>query len=307
MATQAPSGTAWAREITDFSRSVATATHGQVQIKWYWGGIAGDEIEVLDRIRRDQLDGEGGSMFCERLAPSMRATRVVGLYRTREENHFILNRLRPTLEQEFHHAGFQLIGVSNLGSVYLFTRRPIKSFADLQRDPYWLWNLDDLVALSLKQLGVHSRPSAPSEARRAYDNGVVDGFFSSPEGALAFQWSSAARYYLDLPIGMLPGCLVVAQRAIDALPIDVQEVIRREGAKLQIALEKRTALDDDNLLRVLFARQGLKRIEPDATFRTEFFESARSAREALDAKWLSNEQLVQVLAWLAEYRAGQNR
>jgi TRAP-type C4-dicarboxylate transport system substrate-binding protein len=299
MATQAPAGTAWARSINEFSRNISTASHGQVAFKWYWGGIAGDEIAVLERIRRGQLDGQGGSMFCEHLAPSMLLTRVLGLYRSREENHFVLNRLRPLLEQEFHRAGFQLIGLGNLGSVYVFSRRPVTTFADLKRYRYWVWNLDDLVATSMREMGLQPSRMPLGDARHAYDDGAVDGFLSSPVGALAFQWSSQAQYYLDLPIGMLPGCLVVAQRALDSIPHEVQEMIRREGSMLQLDLEKRAALDDDNLLRVLFKRQGLKRLEPDPSFRTEFFSAAHVARDKLQ---LAPALLSQVLSWLGDFR-----
>jgi TRAP-type C4-dicarboxylate transport system substrate-binding protein len=302
MATAAPSGTGWAREINEFSQNITSASHGQVLFKWYWGGIAGDELAVLDRIRRGQLDGEGGSMFCEQLAPSMRVTRILGLYVNREESHFVLNRLRPQLEQEFHQSGFQLIGLGNLGSVYALSRRPVQSFADLKRDKYWVWNLDELVSASLHEMAIPSVRMPPGDARQAYQDGAIDGFWSSPVGALAFQWSSVARYYLNLPIGMLPGCVVVAQRALDPLPHEVQELIRREGARLQFNLEKRTAMDDDNLLGVLFKKQGMKRVEPDARFRAEFFEAAGTARERLGARLVQPALLRQVLSWLADFR-----
>jgi TRAP-type C4-dicarboxylate transport system substrate-binding protein len=303
MATQAPSGTAWAREINQFSQKITSDSGGRVLFKWYWGGITGDELAVLDRIRRGQLDGEGGSMFCEKLAPSMRVTRILGLYVNRDESHFVLNRLRPQLEQEFHRSGFELIGLANLGSVYAMSRRPIQSFADLKRDKYWVWNLDELVADSLHEMGIHTMRTPPGDARRAYEDGALDGFLSSPVGALAFQWSSVARYYLNLPIGMLPGCVVVAQRALDPLPRELQELIRREGVRLQLNLEKQTAMDDDNLLGVLFEKQGMKRLEPDARFRAEFFEAAGAARERLGARLVQPALLRQVLSWLADFRS----
>src|SRR5262249_31582816 len=57
MATPAPEGTAWAREGHALERDIAELTHGQVRMKWYLSGIAGDEMMMLDRIKREQLDG----------------------------------------------------------------------------------------------------------------------------------------------------------------------------------------------------------------------------------------------------------
>src|SRR5262249_22535490 len=69
-----PEGTQWAREIRAFGREVSLSTHEDVQIKWYFNGIAGDEIQSHERVMRDQLDGiMSGGMLCQRLSPSMRA------------------------------------------------------------------------------------------------------------------------------------------------------------------------------------------------------------------------------------------
>src|SRR5205085_6254673 len=57
MATAAPDSTNWARELRAFARDVEAGTEGQVAIKWYFGGIAGDEGEVMQRIGKAQLDG----------------------------------------------------------------------------------------------------------------------------------------------------------------------------------------------------------------------------------------------------------
>src|SRR3954471_2314864 len=79
LATVAPDGSAWAREFRSFSRRVETATEGRVRVKWYYNGVAGDEQEELDRIRRGQMDGAAFGLFCDRLSPTIRVTRVPGL------------------------------------------------------------------------------------------------------------------------------------------------------------------------------------------------------------------------------------
>src|SRR5260370_38171731 len=74
LATLAPQGTGWAREMQAFSRDVALATNGQVALKWYLGGIAGDDAEAANRIARDQLDGMApGPWQCERWRPAVTA------------------------------------------------------------------------------------------------------------------------------------------------------------------------------------------------------------------------------------------
>src|SRR3954453_10187849 len=76
MAAIAPEGTAWARELHALARDIETHTNGAVSMKWYLGGIAGDELTAVDRVRRGQLDGVGGALFCTRLAPSLWVLRL---------------------------------------------------------------------------------------------------------------------------------------------------------------------------------------------------------------------------------------
>src|SRR5690348_8711845 len=77
LASIAPEGTAWAREIYAFGRDVSTQTSGALQVKWYMGGIAGDDVEMGHRMERGQLEGGGSAgHLCERLSPTLRALRV---------------------------------------------------------------------------------------------------------------------------------------------------------------------------------------------------------------------------------------
>ena len=58
MAAIAPDGTEWARALKAFAQEVETQSKGELRMKWYLGGMAGDELTALDRIKRGQLDGE---------------------------------------------------------------------------------------------------------------------------------------------------------------------------------------------------------------------------------------------------------
>src|SRR5947209_19528933 len=107
----APDGRAWAREPTASERDVQARTGGQVHIKWYFGGISGDEPTMGERIRRGQLDGAAsGGPLCEMLAPSMRVMRVVGMLTTQREATYIASRLWSIFEAELHKSGYVGLG-----------------------------------------------------------------------------------------------------------------------------------------------------------------------------------------------------
>ena len=62
----------------------------QLVTKWYFGGIAGNELQMLERMRKNQLDAVlSGGMMCMKLSPSMRVLRLLGLFQSRAEASYV--------------------------------------------------------------------------------------------------------------------------------------------------------------------------------------------------------------------------
>ena len=303
MASLAPEGTAWAREMKAFSRDIEVSTHGAVRLKWYLGGIAGDEFAVLERIRKGQLDGEAGALLCEKLAPSLSATRAAGLFQSREESRMVYGHLRQRIDQEMAHAGFVNLGLGTFGPILVFSREPVRTLSDLRNAKIWQWDKDALWRKIEDDLGMHGVSLPVEEAARDYEDHRTDGFLAMPGAALAFQWSTQARYFMDLKLGMLPACNVISQRVFDTLPVEHQQAVRTAAAKLAARFEDVGASQDEALMSGLLVKQGLTAVTVSESFRTEFLEAARHAREKIDPALVPPDLMSQVLSWLADYRA----
>jgi TRAP-type C4-dicarboxylate transport system substrate-binding protein len=304
MASVAPPGTAWARESTAYERDIETLTHGQVRMKWYLGGIAGDEMEMLERIRREQLDGvASGGMMCMKLAPSMKVLRIVGLFQSRAESAYVSGRLKETLDKEFLQAGFVNLGELGVGPDIVFSRQPIRSFAELTHTKLWIWNVDDVYRQELPSMGLAVVPRPVHDAFDAFERHELDGFLAVPTAALAFQWSTETRYFSDLRASFLRGCLVMSSRAYDALPVEGQHAVMVSAARAISRLEDLGRAQDEQLLGGLFARQGLTQVPVNDQFRAEFFEAARAMRDRLGQALVPPALLQRVLGMLADYRA----
>ncbi len=304
MATVAPDGTAWARELKAFDREVQAVTHGQVRVKWYFGAIAGNEIEVKERIERGQLDGTAsGGMMCQKVAPSMRVTRVQGVFHTRDEASYALTRLNRTLEEEARKNGYTLIGTTSLGPDIVFSRKPVRTFDELKKARLWRWDLDDVAVNVSTAMGLHSVPMGLELAARAFDDNRIDGFVAIPTATMAFQWFTRARFLLDLAMGYLQGCVLVTNRTFDKLTTEQQAALRASSAKLAVRFNELGRQTDDALLGGLFAKQGVTVYVADQAFRSAFFDAARDARERLGNKLVPPELLQRVLTLLADYRA----
>jgi TRAP-type transport system periplasmic protein len=304
MASVAPEGSAWANLLGDWARELAAVSDGAVRARWYFSGVTGDELESFEGIGKGHLDGiASGGMICERLAPSMKIQGLSGVFQSREEAAFVMERLRPTLEEETRRAGFELLIQTGLGPQVLFTRAPVRTMAELRRLKLWRWSADEAGIAMAHEMGLTVVPTDLDVAGKAYDDKRIDGFIAIPTAALAFQWSAQARYITDLRPGYLTGCVVIAHRALDRLTAEQQKTVRTLFAKYDALFQEMGRRQDEALLGGLFEKQGLKPIPPSEGFRSEFLEAARAARERAAARFVSRATVDRVLKWLADYRA----
>jgi TRAP-type C4-dicarboxylate transport system substrate-binding protein len=302
-ATAAPDGSAWARELRAVSRDFETHTGGAVSIKWYFGSIAGTELEVEDRIRRHQLDGiASGGMLCMRLAPSMRVARIPGLFETRDEVMHVLSRLKPQLDDEFARAGFINLGWSGFGFDALFSREPITSLQQLRSGKLWFWSLDPVWQAVARELGLKVVATEPNDAAAAYREQGLAGMVANPSVALVFQWSTQARYFTPLNAAFLPVCLLVSSASYDALETSSKDALRASAAKMLVRVNEVSDETDRALLGGLFEKQGLKQVPLSPELRREFLAETRRARDALGDKLVPHTLLERVEHTLAELR-----
>jgi TRAP-type C4-dicarboxylate transport system substrate-binding protein len=302
MASVAPEGTAWARDLRALAREVAARSNQSTKVKWYVGGIAGDDLVAADRIAHDQLDGvASGGMFCDRLSPTMHAMHM--LVETRDEALFVAHKLHSSIEEEMSRAGFVYLGTTALGPEVVFSREPVRSLADLQRYNFWVWDLDDGARSLYPAMGLHVIALPVGDAYKAYEDRRVDGFVGLPAAALAFQWSAQARYVTDLRMGFISGCLVVAQRAFDQLSVEERKLLRDAAAKMELRMDETARQQEEALLKGgLFARQGLSPIAATEALRREYETTASAVFAKLGHKIVAGPQLETVQRLLGEFR-----
>jgi TRAP-type transport system periplasmic protein len=299
----APDGSILAQEIKRWGQDLDATTGGRLKIKWYFNGVAGDELEQGDRMMKGQLDGSaGGQMFCNRVIPSMRVTRLPGVFQSREEAADAINRLSTSMVKEAHDHGFVLLNTVSLGPDVIFTRTPVHDLNELRKVKLWRWDLDEVGIATSREMGLQIAPLPVGDAARAYDEGHVDGFLAIPLAALAFQWSSRARYVTDLRGSYLWSCLVMTERSLQRLPTQYQDSVRVAASRARERFEEMGRRTDEALLGGLFAKQGAMSVPVSESFHAEYTAAARAARNKVADRFVPKELVDRVLQMLADYR-----
>ena len=117
-ATVAPEGSTWMKVMKEYVKAVKDATNNEVTFKVYPGQVAGDEKDVLRKIRIGQLDSGGFTgVGLGEIVPEVRILDSPFLFKSHEEIDYVSSRLFDYFSQKFEEKGFILLGWAEVGCV----------------------------------------------------------------------------------------------------------------------------------------------------------------------------------------------
>jgi TRAP-type C4-dicarboxylate transport system substrate-binding protein len=303
VATPAPDGTRWAGLIREFMRQVETTTGGTLRLKMVWGGIAGDDVQVAERVARGQLDAVlSGGMLCEQLAPTHRALRLTGVYRDYDEVNSVAGQLRGSIEKEARAHGYVYLADMNLGVVDLFSRAPLRTLDEIRTARLWMWNLDTVGIEQYREMGLHLVELPLDQAGPAYLAGQHDGFIAIPGAMLAYQWGAHTRFITELHVSYLVGCVLVANRAFDRLTGEQQQALRLAAAQIRVRTDAAIVEEDAKVIAGAFGKQGTRTVPVSAELRNQVEKEAKAAINRLGDKLIPRRLFLEVLQLVDDYR-----
>jgi TRAP-type C4-dicarboxylate transport system substrate-binding protein len=168
LATLAPDGSSWMKILGKGAAEMDTKTGGRVKIKYYPGGVQGDERDVVRKINLGQLDGAAvTSVGLSMVDESIRVLELPRMFASVEELDYVADKMWPTFQKRFLAKGFKLQDRGEVGWIYFMSKSEVKSIADIKAQKAWLWGDDGLVKAMYKQLGISGVPLGASVAIRS--------------------------------------------------------------------------------------------------------------------------------------------
>ena len=107
---------------------VAEKTNKRVQIKFYPGGVMGDDMAVMRKIRIRQL--QGGAVTIGAVSSYYSDSQVYSLpmlFRNLDEVSYVRSKLDSHILQGLEQNGFVSFGIAEGGFAYIMSLNPIKS------------------------------------------------------------------------------------------------------------------------------------------------------------------------------------
>ena len=245
IATVAPDGTAWMKEMRAAAEAVKTKTADRVEIKFYPGGVMGDDATVLRKIKIGQLQGAaftGGEAAL--ITPDANVYSQPFQFRTEEEVDKVRAKVDPLVKASFEKAGFVVPGIAGGGFAYLFSVNEIHDRDSLKASKVWVPQGDHVAETAFKAAGVTPIPLPIADVYTSLQTGLIDAAASTTAGAIAFQWHTKVKHMLDLPLMYVMGFLAIDKKAYDALSADDKKVLDEEIGAAFTRIEKGARADN---------------------------------------------------------------
>jgi TRAP-type C4-dicarboxylate transport system substrate-binding protein len=299
MATIAPRGSKAERILRAWDGSVREKTGGRVKFRFWPGGIAGDERDVLTKMKVNQLDATTlTSVGLGQIVRSASVLQVPGMFKSYKD----LNAVRTAMDVEwrkaFDDSGYQLLGWFDIGFGHIFSNQSILRPSDLKKARPWVWRDDPVFPELLKIVGANGVPLALPEVFPALQTKMVDTVIASPTAALGLQWFNNVKYMTKQADIALVGATLLTNQLYKSLPPDAQQVLVQTGKQAHekalqlIASEEQT---DYNTLKT----RGIQEIDT-SPHAAEWAKAYGELRTKLSGKLFSKDLLERVLAATAK-------
>lgn len=252
IATVTPEGSQWMKDMRASAKEIKERTEGRVQIKYYGGGVMGNDQKVLSRIRIGSL--QGGAFTPTALASQYPDLNLYGLpmvFDSEEEATYVRNQMDAKLSKGLEEAGWVNFGFAAGGFAILMSNTPVTTLADLKGKKVWVPEGDSISRASMEAMSLSPVNLPLTDVLTGLQTGLIDIVGMSPIGALVLQWHTKVKYVVELPLVYTLGFMAIDKRAFSKVSDADQAIVREVMERTYRNFDQSNLVDNRGALQAL--------------------------------------------------------
>lgn len=243
LATLVPEGSVWDKAMREMGAQWSASTQNRVTLRIYPGGVAGDEPDVVRKMRLGQLQASAVTTAgLASIDPAFHIFNIPMFFSSYPELYATLDALEPVLKKRLEDKGFVLLSWGHGGWVYFFTKAQVADAAGLKKTKMFVWAGDEQMVQQWKTLGFQPVALAATDIMQGLQTNMIDSYPSTPLLGLTLQWYRQTPNIMGLGLAPLVGGLVVNKSAWNKIsPADqlkIQQACRRMEQRLKVEVPK---------------------------------------------------------------------
>jgi len=220
--TMAPRDSAWTEMANQL---LIPLVHDMFQRKLkllvYFNGVKGDDDEILELIRRGELDAcSCTNQGTVNAVPELAVLTLPMLFRSYDEVDYIIGKLRKYIETTFEKQGFKLLFMVDTGFLYFFGQNDISTL-DFIRDQKIFYWFGDIQKRTFNSLGITPTYIGVPELTDAIISGKANAGSGPASWLLATQMYPFMKYMLERPLFYGPSTGFVSKKKLNEITDDM--------------------------------------------------------------------------------------
>jgi TRAP-type C4-dicarboxylate transport system substrate-binding protein len=272
LSTLVPAGTSWHKALLDMGSAWNKDTAGRVTLTVFPGGQQGDEATAIKKMRSDILQASFlSNVGLAELDEAFNVFSMPFFIETPDEEAAIEKKLTPVIEQRLNAKGFHLLCWGSAGWLQVFSKKPLKSLADVKNAKLYTTKGSDKWYQWYVSNGFHPVPLLPADVptQLKLGTGLIDTAPYPPYLAMTLRVFDDAKYMLDLKIAPLTGALLVSQSAWNRVSAEDRAKLTGDAAALESRVRSEAPAQDAESVKVM-SRRGLQVTTLDPKAQGEF-------------------------------------
>jgi TRAP-type C4-dicarboxylate transport system substrate-binding protein len=254
----APLGSPWDVALKRISAEWSSISGGNVVLKIYSGGTAGDEPDMIRKVRIGQIDGMGVSgVGLILIDPTIMSFHIPLLVRTDAEFDYIFSAMEPTFEANLKKEGYTVLFWTKVGWLHFFSKKPVVTPHDLKKCKLFVWGASIDEERIWKENGFNPIMMPATEMMTGLQSGMIDAFTTSPLVAASFQWFGLAPNMCEMKWTPFIAAFVVANKKWQSIPGDLATQLRASAKKIGTAMQSEIAATETKAISIM-QQNGLK-------------------------------------------------
>ncbi len=303
----APVGSPWELGAKRLAAEWERISGGTVKVKIYAGGVAGDEPDMMRKMRIGTLNAAMVTVTgLESVYNGVKSLSYPLLLRTDDELLYVLEKMKPLFDAELSRRGFKTVMWSPSGWVYFFSRGPVVTPDDLRRQKLWVWSGDPDEVQAYQAGGFQTVSVAATDLMTSLQGGMIDAFVTSPLVSASNQWFGIASNMCDMKIAPLWGGVVVSMKSWSAIPADLQPRLLEAAQKIADSLQAELLQADGQAIGVM-KKYGLKVREITPAQEAVWTDLFQRTFSSLIGRSYDRDTIDKVKAYLDEYLVSHPR
>lgn len=298
----APERSPWGKALRELARQWKSITNGLVELKIYPGSIAGNEADMVRKMRMGIL---GGAVITNRgfinLNPDIYTLNVPFLITTEGELNYVLDKMKPTFENYIEKKGFKIVILFMAGWVHFFTKKPVNYPDDLKTHKLAFTTAEPEMEQAWKKSGYYVIPTDLKDLLMALQSGMVNAFYLPPLMAGPGQYFPLAPHMSEQRIAPLIGGMVLSQKTWKRIPEQYRAKMMQVALKISGDLYEKTVDLEKEAIEAM-KKHGLKIVKfPDDSLE-KWRAASDKGMDQLIGKAFSKEIYDRIIHHLEEYR-----